>query len=219
MRMTWIRGSLVALALLLSILVGTMALVEYVHYDPSTDTRTTVNFADHPVAVIIHAVGGSFAPLLGLLQWSTRLRRRRPLLHRWLGRLYLLGGVAIGGSAALWLSLFAYGGPLARTGFTALGVLWMAVSTQAYLAIRRGEIAPHRTWMMRSVALAFAAVTLRVYLPLLSLADVPFVYAYRLTAWGSWVPNLLIVELLLRRERTRRTATLSRLRETSPSTS
>ncbi len=37
-------------------------------------------------------------------------------------------------------------------------------------------------------------VTLRLYLPLASLAGADFVMAYRLASWGCWVPNLIIAE-------------------------
>lgn len=197
----WARGTGIAVALLYATLVGVLALAQYAQYDPTTDTRPTVNFANHPIAIVLHAVGGSFAPLIGLLQWSARLRRQWPGLHRWLGRVYLVAGVAIGGSSALWLSFFAYGGPVVRTGMSVVAVLWMVVSLQAFVAIRRGDVAAHRVWMMRSVALALGAVTLRVYLPALSLAGVPFLYAYRLAAWGSWLPNLAVAEWLLWRKR------------------
>jgi len=30
---------------------------------------------------------------------------------------------------------------------------------------------------------------------------VPFLYAYRLAAWGSWLPNLAVAEWLLWRKR------------------
>lgn len=198
------RWSGIGVALTLATLVGVLAVAQYANYDPATDTRTTVNFATHPFAIVLHAVGASFAPLLGLLQWSTRLRRRYPALHRWLGRAYLVGGVAIGGSAAFWLSFFAYGGPVVRAGMSVVAVIWMASSAMAFAAIRSGDVAAHRRWMMRSVALALGGVTLRIYLPLLAVAGVDFLTAYRMAAWGSWLPNLAIAEVLLLRERRRR---------------
>lgn len=195
------RWSGIGVAMTLSTLVGVLAVAQYAHYDPATDTRTTVNFAAHPIAIVLHAVGASFAPLLGLLQWSTRLRRRWPALHRWLGRAYLVGGVAIGGAAAFWLSFFAYGGPVVRLGMSVVAAIWMASSAMAFVAIRSGDVAAHRRWMMRSVALALGGVTLRIYLPLLAAAGVDFLTAYRIAAWGSWLPNLAIAEALLLRER------------------
>jgi len=53
--------------------------------------------------------------------------------------------------------------------------------------------------MVRSYALIFAAVTLRIELPLLTAAFHDFTPAYLVVAWLSWVPNLLVVEWYLRR--------------------
>lgn len=203
-RLAWLaRWSGIGVALLLATLVGVLALAQYAQYDAATDTRNTVNFSSHPIAIVLHAVGASCAPLFGLLQWSTRLRRHLPALHRWMGRVYLVVGVAIGGSAALWLSFFAYGGPVVRAGMSAVAVIWLVSSGMAYVAIRAGDVAAHRRWMMRSVALALGGVTLRIYLPLLAAADVDFLTAYRIAAWGSWLPNLAMAEAILARERRR----------------
>ena len=48
-------------------------------------------------------------------------------------------------------------------------------------------------------ALAFAAVTLRLYLPLAAVAGFSFAEAYPLVAWLCWLPNLVIAERALRR--------------------
>ena len=68
---------------------------------------------------------------------------------------------------------------------------------RAYLAIRSGEVAPHRRWMVRNFALTFAAVTLRLYLPVSMISGVRFELAYPAIAWLCWLPNLIAAELLL----------------------
>ncbi|MEQ1730362.1 MAG: DUF2306 domain-containing protein [Vicinamibacterales bacterium] len=50
--------------------------------------------------------------------------------------------------------------------------------------------------MIRSFALTYAAVTLRLYVPLSMAAGVPFDVAYPVIAWACWVPNLLVAEWL-----------------------
>jgi hypothetical protein len=62
----------------------------------------------------------------------------------------------------------------------------------------------HRAWMIRSFALTFAAVTLRIYLPILEQLPVPFEDGYRAISFLCWVPNLLAAELYLRGKRQRR---------------
>ena len=71
----------------------------------------------------------------------------------------------------------------------------------AYLAIRGGDVARHQQWMIRSFALTLAAVTLRVYLPLAFANQVPFEVSYPVIAWMCWVPNLIVAEWFLLRQR------------------
>jgi hypothetical protein len=47
--------------------------------------------------------------------------------------------------------------------------------------------------------LIFAAVTLRIELPLLVMAFGDFTPAYRVVSWLCWVPNLLWAEWYIRR--------------------
>jgi uncharacterized membrane protein len=160
-------------------------------------------FATSPIMAAFHVVGGGFALIAGGFQFSTRLRRRAPALHRWLGRFYLtvvLFG-AIGGAA---LATIATGGLVARVGFFLLAILWLWSGTAAYLAIRRGDIDTHRRWMVRNFALTFAAVTLRLHLPLLQFGfGVPFDAAYPVVAWLAWVPNLVVAEWVILASRPR----------------
>jgi hypothetical protein len=59
---------------------------------------------------------------------------------------------------------------------------------------RRRRIDLHRAWMLRSYSLTFAAVTLRIWLPLSQVAGLPFLPSYQAIAWLCWVPNLIVVE-------------------------
>jgi uncharacterized membrane protein len=141
-----------------------------------------------------HFIGSGFALLVGGFQFSARLRRARPHLHRWIGRSYLLA-VLVGGIGGLGLSAISHGGPPTHTGFALLAVLWLYSGARAYQAIRSGDVAGHRIWMIRSFALTFAAVTLRIQLGLFTGAlGWSFDDAYITVAWLSWVPNLVIAE-------------------------
>ena len=53
--------------------------------------------------------------------------------------------------------------------------------------------------MIRSYALTLAAVTLRIYLPLSQVSQIPFEVAYPIIAYACWVPNILIAEWMIRR--------------------
>ena len=52
--------------------------------------------------------------------------------------------------------------------------------------------------MMRNYALTFAGVMLRVWVPLFLAAGMDFTAAYVIIAWFCWVPNLLVVEWVIR---------------------
>ena len=72
-------------------------------------------------------------------------------------------------------------------------------TTQAWRYARERRFAEHRRWMIRSFAMTFAAVTLRLYLPIAPLLGYDFMDGYRITAWAGWVGNLIVVELWMRR--------------------
>ncbi len=153
------------------------------------------NFLAHPVGIYTHVFAASVALVLGPFQFSARLREHRPNLHRWLGRTYLTVGVLAGGLAGLYMARYAFGGLAARLGFGMLALGWLYTGLRAYLAIRRGAIYAHRQWMVRNFSLTFAAVTLRLYLPLAFAAGFEFTVAYPIIAWLCWVPNLLVAEV------------------------
>lgn len=152
------------------------------------------DFTAHPVGVYLHVFAALFALLLGPTQFSSRLRRDHLHLHRWAGRLYLGVGVLVGGFSGLYISQFAFGGPVARLGFAALAVCWLYTGMRALMAIRRRDISDHRRWMVRNFSLSLAAVTLRIYIPLSVVAGVDFSAAYVAIAWLCWVPNLIVAE-------------------------
>jgi uncharacterized membrane protein len=149
-----------------------------------------------PLPVILHLIGGALAIMLGALQLNSRIRRKHLELHRWLGRCYCIA-VLVGGGAGLTLATMADGGLPSSMGFGMLGVLWIGSTVTAYIYIRRRRIDLHRVWMLRSYGLTFAAVTLRIWLPLSQVAGLPFLPSYQAIAWLCWVPNLLVVEWIV----------------------
>jgi hypothetical protein len=102
----------------------------------------------------------------------------------------------VGGLAGLFMASHAFGGLAARLGFSCLALGWLYTGSRAYLAIRAADIASHRRWMVRNFALTFAAVTLRLWLPASIVSGITFEAAYPVIAWLSWVPNLLVAEVL-----------------------
>jgi uncharacterized membrane protein len=147
----------------------------------------------------LHIAGGMGALLAGPWQFSQKLRARALNLHRWLGRFYLLE-VALGSLAGFWMATVSLQGLPTHFGFGILAVLWFVTGLQAYRMARLGNIAAHRQWMIRNFALTLAAVTLRIYMPLmLAVLHWPFPRTYITVSWLCWVPNLIIAEWMVRR--------------------
>jgi uncharacterized membrane protein len=154
------------------------------------------------VWIIAHIAGSMIAIITGPFQFLPQLRTRWLNAHRWLGRVYLLG-VVVGGIGGLYMAFFAYGGWVARVGFLLLAIVWLYSAYMAYSHIRRKEIEAHRQWMIRNYALTFAGVTLRLGLVIFGAVGLEYELSYMMVAWLSWIPNLLIVEWVMRQGQTK----------------
>jgi uncharacterized membrane protein len=164
-----------------------------------------------PIHVVfyLHIVFAGLALALGPWQFSRRLRTRHPLVHRSIGRSYLIS-VAVGAVAALVMSMFSTVGLLGFFGFGSLAALWGWTAWRAYRAIRQCDIRNHQAWMIRNFALTYAAVTLRSWFGVLIFAQMPFVHgadsvttifaqAYAPVPFLCWLPNIVIAEFMIRR--------------------
>ncbi|HEU4476998.1 MAG TPA: DUF2306 domain-containing protein [Pyrinomonadaceae bacterium] len=152
--------------------------------------------------LVVHVAGSATALLIGPLQFSSRLRTRFGALHRWIGRVYVVACL-VGGASGFVLALGASTGPISTVGFGSLAIVWIVTTSFAWRRATQGRFIEHRAWMIRSFALTFAAVTLRLYLPLHMLFTVHFDDAYRAISFLCWVPNLLVAELYLRKKASR----------------
>jgi uncharacterized membrane protein len=155
-------------------------------------------FDRSPLAAMVHLVCSPVALLTGALQINRVIRTRYEMLHRWLGRLYVLAAV-LGGASGLALAFGSFAGPVTHWGFGLMAVLWLVTTGWGFGAIRSGARDTHRDWMIRSYAITLGAITLRLYIPISQIAGIPFEDAYRAIAWLCWVPNLLLAEWLIRR--------------------
>jgi uncharacterized membrane protein YkvI len=100
-----------------------------------------------------------------------------------------------------------------QIGLTIPAILWLVTGALAYRAARRRDFTHHRNWMMRNYALTFLAVTSRVLVPLLLIAQIPFASAGSVAESAptmipigqvlGWIVNLVIVEVLIRRHQPR----------------
>lgn len=152
-----------------------------------------------PVWFYTHVSLAPVALFLMPFQHLPKMRLNHIRLHRTLGRLYVVS-VTLSGLGGIGLAGTTNAGNVAALGFGLLGVAWVGTTIMAVKLAIQKRISEHRVWMIRSSALTFAAVTLRLYIPLFMAAGAPFEPAYVAISWLCWVPNLLIVEFYLRRK-------------------
>jgi len=142
-----------------------------------------------------HIVFGGIALFIGWIQFNQSLRFSRLMLHRTIGKIYVISAL-VSSLAGIYIGFFATGGVISSTGFIGLGVTWFATTLLAYQNIRHQRLSAHQKWMTYSYAACFAAVTLRIWLPILTSLTHDFLTSYKIVAWLCWVPNLIVAYFL-----------------------
>ncbi len=149
-------------------------------------------------AFYLHITGGLLSLGIGPFQFLKKFRQKHISFHRTLGKIYIGAILFLGGPAGFYMSLFANGGFWAKISFSLLSFLWTISTWIALRTIRKKNIKKHEQWMIRSYAITFSAVMLRLWVPILSLGfharpdQVLF-----LSPWLAWMPNLLIAEIII----------------------
>lgn len=172
---------------------------------PAEVRRFDAQYAARPMWTLWHVVPGTLFLLFAPLQFVTRLRNRYRALHRWSGRILIVALLASTAPALL----FGLGSPFAGVGEgIAIGIvavmLFIAV-VRALLAIRRGDVAHHREWMLRAYALALGIATIRVVGALVDIALVPLgvrpAMGLVIALWIGWSLTAGAAELWIRHTR------------------
>ena len=198
------RNFLLSFLALLAVALAYNALT-YINFDPHYGflrlKQDAISTGWYLPGYYSHVLLGGLILVIGFFQLLPLSRMRFPRLHRCLGYVYVIGILFFAAPGGLLMSLFINRGPLVLASFVVQGTLWFYFTAMAFDRIRKGDIVAHRHWMWRSYALTFAAITLRVYIYFMSWNfNLGQPEAYATLAWLSWVPNLLITEMYLRRK-------------------
>ncbi len=150
----------------------------------------------------IHVFTSMLPLLAGFTQFAPWVLRKKPGLHRAMGKVYILSVCFVTGPASLVMAFYANGGVISRIAFGILAVLWMGTTATGWRKIAGRDWKRHREWMIRSYALTLSAITLRAwkYGIVMAFAPPPM-DVYRVVAWLGFVPNILIAEWWIRRTR------------------
>lgn len=146
-----------------------------------------------------HISFSGLALLVGWIQFSKKFRNANLKRHRFIGKIYMIA-VLLGGLAGFYIAFYATGGIVAKLGFGSLAVIWLYTTAKAYQNIKKGDVQRHQVFMIYSYAACFAAVTLRIWLPMLTAVFADFNTSYRIVAWLCWVPNLIFAYFLVKQK-------------------
>jgi uncharacterized membrane protein len=186
--------------LFLAIAIGGYALSFWVRREAAFPPNLRESFSARPWGIYTHVLFGAVALMFGPFQFRRNLLLRNRPLHRRLGLLYVICS-ALTGVGGMYMAVYSSGGLVTHLGFGLLGFATFMTASKAYFHIRAREVAAHREWMIRNYALIFAAVTLRIWLPVLAITMREFETPYAIVSWLAWVPNLLWAEWYVRRSK------------------
>ncbi len=159
----------------------------------------------------LHFAAGGMVLVLGCLQVLASVRNRLPRLHRWGGRVYVLASFAAGiGGLAFVLTEGTIGGAVMSTGFFIYGAATVVCSVQTIRYARARKFTQHRAWALRLFALALGSWLYRMDYGFWLLLAHGLGHTHdfhgpfdRVMAYFFYIPNLILVELLLRSRGTR----------------
>ncbi|MAD96679.1 MAG: hypothetical protein CMB99_05055 [Flavobacteriaceae bacterium] len=147
----------------------------------------------------LHIVLGGLALLIGWIQFLKKFREKNLSTHRIIGKIYV-ASCFISGISGLYIAYYATGGLITKVGFSSLAILWLYTTYMSFTAVKKGDIQRHLNLMIYSYALTFGAVTLRIWLPLLTMAFGEFLAAYKVVSWLAWVPNVIVAYFIVKNQ-------------------
>lgn len=174
------------------------------YYDLANPVYAPSPTGNKPFApsLITHITFGTIALLIGPLQFFSGVRKKYPIAHRTIGKIYLIS-LLIAGATAAYLAVahnlivkqeFVFG-----TGVLGLALSWYVTAGMAYWAIRKRNFLQHQEWMIRSYVVTNGFTTFRLVLyPLLEMENFPFKSELGgVMGWACWAIPLLVTEVIL----------------------
>jgi uncharacterized membrane protein len=161
-------------------------------------------FVAAPFPVIVHMLSVGLFSILGALQFSSTLRQRRTQWHRVAGRIVAVNGV-IAALSGLWMTVLYPIPPELQGGLLYAVRVFVSIAMllsifMAVAAVKGGDIATHRAWMIRTFALGHGAgMQVVVLLPWMLLIGTPTVLQRDVLMSLAWLINLNIAEMAIHR--------------------
>ena len=163
-------------------------------------------FSRFPEVMALHVIPGGLYLALAPFQLVPAIRRRALGYHRMAGRFLTSIGL-LAGATAIFISLaIPFSGWSERIIVGGFGVFFVTAIVLGFRRVRAGQIALHREWMIRALAIGLGIVTMRLlFVPALMIAgtgDVEVVSLLSILGFtAGFVINGGIAEIWIRHTR------------------
>ena len=121
--------------------------------------------------------------------------RRQSAWHRPLG-IVTAACVLFGALSSIPVAVFSHSVFMARMGFLAQGIVWLALIALGLAAVRQRRLADHARLMLMMAAVASGALWVRLTTTVVTGYDLPFDPVYGCAAWLGWLVPLAVVTFL-----------------------
>lgn len=209
-RVEWMIPTLLIVLSLVPVLAGAARLSELA--SGAKVTPDNARFFASPLPVVTHIVSVTLYSMLGALQFAPGFRRRNSRWHRFVGKWILVPCGLAAALSGLWMTQFY---PLPKGDGELLYVFRLIFGSAMLLSIALGVVSiwrrdyvNHGNWMMRGYAIGLGAGTqVFTHVPWLLFFGVPDELTRALLMAAGWVINIIVVEWIILKRRTRRTST------------
>lgn len=164
--------------------------------------RMSAKYVAHPRFTYTHMVTGILLLVLAPFQFNRELRNRHRRLHRWTGR-FILVLVLLSSASAIFFGVLDPGAPaLERPSIAIFSAFFLIAATRAFTAIRVRDIARHREWMIRMIAIAVGIGTVRIVsFPVVLLHGGAGDTNLLISMWIGWLLSIGAAEVWIRHTR------------------
>ncbi len=161
--------------------------------------------ASYPM--LIHWIGGIIILLFGFFQIRSDIRKKYPIIHKWSGRIYIIGcNLASSGGLYYVFQNGTVGGTSMDIAFILYGMLLLLFSFTTFYFARQKDIARHEYFATITFSLGIGSLLYRIYIfPLFiwgnHMSKDAILLYLNIAAWLMMVPNIPIAMLYLKLQR------------------
>lgn len=155
----------------------------------------------YQLAFYMHIFSSLPVLFFGAFLFSERIQKRFSKIHRIMGKGYVGLVLLLSAPSGLILAIHANGGMPVQASFLLATSWWWYFTWKGLQTALKKDFVAHRRWMLRSYGVAFSAVTLRLSQLILNMTGwISPEFQYLFVAWESWILNIAIVEVYLRKD-------------------